>query len=64
MCTNYKAPNEDPGINELKIGIGDLFRRAPWDVDVWPDYRAPVVLPDGDGSAVTEAVFGFWPKFM
>ncbi|KWD57253.1 SOS response-associated peptidase family protein [Burkholderia cepacia] len=64
MCTNYKAPNEDPGINELKIGIGDLFRRDPWDVDVWPDYRAPAILPDGDGSAVTEAVFGFWPKFM
>ncbi|AXF21329.1 DUF159 family protein [Burkholderia pyrrocinia] len=64
MCTNYKAPNDDPGINELKIGIGDLFRRDPWDVDVWPDYRAPAVLANGRGSVVVAGVYGFVPKFL
>ncbi|VWD22571.1 SOS response-associated peptidase family protein [Burkholderia contaminans] len=64
MCTNYKAPNEDPGINELKIGIGDLYRRDPWELHVYPDYGAPIVHTDVDGPTVTKAVFGFWPKFM
>lgn len=64
MCTHYQAPDEDPGINELKIGIGDLFRRTPWKLDVWPDYPAPAVLPDGDGAAVVAGVYGFWPKFV
>ncbi|OXI89094.1 DUF159 family protein [Burkholderia sp. AU33423] len=64
MCTNYKAPNEDPGINELKIGIGDLYRRDPWEPDVYPDYAAPIAWADGDGLGVVKAVFGFWPKFM
>lgn len=61
MCTHYRAPDEDPGISELKIGIGDLFRRDPWAPDVYPDYAAPVARADGDDL---EAVFGFWPKFM
>ncbi|MBR8283629.1 SOS response-associated peptidase family protein [Burkholderia vietnamiensis] len=64
MCTNYKAPDEDPGINELKIGIGDLYRRDPWEPDVYPDYAAPIAWADGDGLSVVKAVFGFWPKFM
>ncbi|KVC52318.1 SOS response-associated peptidase family protein [Burkholderia stagnalis] len=64
MCTNYRAPDEDPGISELKIGIGDLFRRDPWKVDVYPDYGAPIVRADGDGADVVKAVFGFWLKFM
>jgi len=64
VCTNYKAPDEDPGINELKIGIGDLYRRDPWEPDVYPDYAAPIAWADGDGLSVVKAVFGFWPKFM
>ncbi|MGU7775552.1 SOS response-associated peptidase family protein [Burkholderia sp. MR1-5-21] len=64
MCTNYRAPDEDPGISELKIGIGDLFRRDPWEPDVYPDYAAPIACAQGDGLAVVKAVFGFWPKFM
>ncbi|RQT33418.1 SOS response-associated peptidase family protein [Burkholderia contaminans] len=64
MCTNYKAPTEYPGINELKIGIGDLYRRDPWEPDVYPDYAAPIAWADGDGLGVVKAVFGFWPKFM
>lgn len=64
MCTHYRAPGEDPGISELKIGIGDLYRRDPWAPDVYPDYAAPVACADGDGLAVMAAVFGFWPKFM
>ncbi|MCA8162504.1 SOS response-associated peptidase family protein [Burkholderia cepacia] len=64
MCTNYKAPSEDPGINELKIGIGDLYRRDPWEPEVYPDYAAPIAWADGDGLGVVKAVFGFWPKFM
>ncbi|UQO35518.1 SOS response-associated peptidase [Burkholderia cepacia] len=64
MCTNYKAPDEDPGINELKVGIGDLYHRDPWELDVYPDYAAPIAWADGDGLGVVKAVFGFWPKFM
>lgn len=64
MCTNYKAPNEDPGIDELKLGIGDLYRRDPWEPDVYPDYAAPIAWAEGDGLGVVKAVFGFWPKFM
>ncbi|KUZ32985.1 SOS response-associated peptidase family protein [Burkholderia territorii] len=64
MCTNYKAPDEDPGISELRIGIGDLYRRDPWEPDVYPDYAAPIAWADGDGLGVVKAVFGFWPKFM
>ncbi len=64
VCTHYRAPDEDPGISELKIGIGDLFRRDPWAPDVYPDYAAPVARADGDGLEVVAAVFGFWPKFM
>ncbi len=64
VCTHYRAPGEDPGISELKIGIGDLYRRDPWAPDVYPDYAAPVACADGDGLAVVAAVFGFWPKFM
>ncbi|WP_048989334.1 SOS response-associated peptidase family protein [Burkholderia cenocepacia] len=64
MCTNYKAPGEDPGISELKIGIGDLYRRDPWELHVYPDYAAPIAYASGDGLGVVKAVFGFWPKFM
>jgi len=64
MCTNYKAPGDDPGISELKIGISDLYRRDPWDLDVYPDYAAPVAYAVGNGLEVVKAVFGFWPKFM
>ncbi|KVG05456.1 hypothetical protein WJ24_27930 [Burkholderia vietnamiensis] len=64
MCTHYRAPGEDPGISELRIGIGDLFDREPWAPDVYPDYAAPIARADGDGLAVVSAVFGFWPKFM
>ncbi len=64
MCTHYRAPDEDPGISELKIGIGDLYRRDPWAPDVYPDYAAPLARADGDGLAVVAAVFGFWPQFM
>lgn len=64
MCTNYKAPDEDPGINELKIGIGDLYRRDPWELHVYPDYAAPIAYAAGEGLSIVKAVFGFWPKFM
>lgn len=60
----YRAPGEDPGISELKIGIGDLYRRDPWELHVYPDYAAPIAYASGDGLGVVKAVFGFWPKFM
>lgn len=64
MCTNYRAPNEDPGISELKLGISDLYRRDPWNQDVYPDYAAPIVCAAGGDAEAVKAVFGFWPKFM
>nr|WP_249205780.1 SOS response-associated peptidase family protein [Burkholderia cenocepacia] len=48
----------------MKIGIGDLYRRDPWEPDVYPDYAAPIAWADGVGIGVVKAVFGFWPKFM
>lgn len=55
MCTNYRAPDDDPGISELKIGIGDLFRRDPWEIHAYADYGVPIVHADGDGAAVEKA---------
>ncbi|AOJ06506.1 SOS response-associated peptidase [Burkholderia mayonis] len=64
MCTNYRSPTEDPGISELRISIGDLYRRMPWKPEVYPDYEAPIVrMIDGEQTAHL-AVFGFWPRFM
>ncbi|KVA71122.1 hypothetical protein WM36_02090 [Burkholderia ubonensis] len=62
MCTNYRAPDEGPGISELKIGIGDLYCRDPWDLEVYPDYGVPIVYADRGDADVVKAVFGFWPK--
>lgn len=64
MCINYKVFDEDLGINELKIGIGDLFCCELWDVDVWFDYCVLVIFLDGDGLFVEVGVFGFWLKFI
>ncbi|MFL9876727.1 SOS response-associated peptidase family protein [Paraburkholderia megapolitana] len=64
MCTNYRAPDEDPRISELKIDIGKLWRHAPWKVDVYPDYNAPIMTADPVGQDGVVAVFGFWPKFL
>jgi putative SOS response-associated peptidase YedK len=64
VCTNYKAPGEDAGFSELKIDLGKLWRRNPWDLDVYPDYRAPIVTGDPIGKDGVVAVFGLWPKFM
>ncbi|TDA48258.1 SOS response-associated peptidase [Burkholderia pyrrocinia] len=62
MCTNYKAPNEDPGINELKIdNFIDLYRWTPWKPEIYKDYAAPIVRADGDGAVACIANFGFWP---
>ncbi len=65
MCTNYRAPGEDPGQSELRIDLGELWRRTPWDPEVYPDRAAPIVTaepaePAGRRGVV--AVFGFWPK--
>lgn len=64
MCTNYRAPDEDPGISQLKIDLGELYRRKPWKRDVWPDYDAPMVAADPIARDGVVAVYGFWPKFM
>ncbi|WP_321820903.1 MULTISPECIES: SOS response-associated peptidase [unclassified Burkholderia] len=62
MCTNYRAPNEDPGISELKLGIGDLYQRTPWEPEIWPDYAAPIVRAGGDCAEAVIANFGMIPK--
>lgn len=44
MCTNYRAPSEPEGLSELKLpALRDLWRRTPWDPEVYPDYLAPIV---------------------
>ncbi|KVP89966.1 hypothetical protein WJ97_23560 [Burkholderia ubonensis] len=62
MCTNYRAPDEDPGFSELRLGLIDLWKRTPWEPEIWPDYAAPIVLADGDAAAAVIANFGMIPK--
>ncbi len=35
-----------------------------WREDIWPDYDAPALLPDGDGARAVMGTYGFWPKFL
>lgn len=64
MCTNYRAPDEDPGISELRLGLIDLWKRAPWEPEIYPDYLAPTVaMIDGRVEAFL-AGFGYWPRAM
>ncbi|KVT68941.1 SOS response-associated peptidase [Burkholderia ubonensis] len=62
MCTNYRAPDEDPGFSELRLGLIDLWKRTPWEPEIWPDYAAPIVRADGDAAAAAIANFGMIPK--
>ncbi|KGC66883.1 hypothetical protein DP57_2410 [Burkholderia pseudomallei] len=62
MCTNYRAPDEDPGISELRLGLIDLWKRAPWEPEIWPDYAAPIVRAASDGAEAVIANFGMIPK--
>ncbi|MEQ5844268.1 SOS response-associated peptidase (plasmid) [Paraburkholderia acidicola] len=64
MCTNYRSPDEDTGFSQLKIDLGLLYRRNPWDREVYPDYRAPIITGDPIGRDGIVAVFGAWPKFL
>lgn len=64
MCTNYRAPDEDPGISELRLGLIDLWKRAPWEPEIYPDYLAPTVaMIDGRVEAFL-AGFGYWPRAL
>ncbi|KVZ79909.1 SOS response-associated peptidase [Burkholderia ubonensis] len=62
MCTNYRAPDEDPGFSELRLGLIDLWKRTPWEPEIWPDYAAPIVRADGDAAVAVIANFGMIPK--
>jgi hypothetical protein len=35
-----------------------------WNPDIWPDFDAPALLPDGDSAAAVMGTYGFWPKFL
>ncbi|KGW80034.1 hypothetical protein Y046_6074 [Burkholderia pseudomallei MSHR2990] len=64
MCTNYRAPDEDPGISELRLGLIDLWKRTPWELEIYPDYLAPTVaMIDGRVEAFL-AGFGYWPRAL
>ncbi|AIP22246.1 hypothetical protein BFR06_11520 [Burkholderia pseudomallei] len=64
MCTNYRAPDEDPGISELRLGLIDLWKRTPWEPEIYPDYLAPTVaMIDGRVEAFL-AGFGYWPRAL
>ncbi|VWB98289.1 gp33 [Burkholderia pseudomultivorans] len=65
MCTNYVAPGEDPGLNELKINnFRDLYRWTPWKPEIYEDYDAPIVgYVDGQFEPLI-AGFGFWPRAL
>ncbi|AJX32549.1 SOS response-associated peptidase family protein [Burkholderia oklahomensis] len=64
MCTSYRAPDEDPGISELRLGLIDLWKRTPWEPEIYPDYLAPTVaMIDGHVEAFL-AGFGYWPRAL
>lgn len=65
MCTNYRAPSEPEGLSELKLpALRDLWRRTPWDPEVYPDCLAPIVARvDGRVEALL-AGFGYWPRVL
>ncbi|ABA47494.1 gp33 [Burkholderia pseudomallei 1710b] len=64
VCTNYRAPDEDPGISELRLGLIDLWKRTPWEPEIYPDYLAPTVaMIDGRVEAFL-AGFGYWPRAL
>lgn len=65
MCTNYRAPHGDFELRELKIAsLGDLYRRTPWQPEIYQDYLAPIVA-DVDGEITPLlAGFGFWPRAL
>ncbi|ARK91043.1 SOS response-associated peptidase family protein [Burkholderia thailandensis] len=64
MCTNYRAPDEDPGISELRLGLIDLWKRTPWEPEIYPDYLAPTVaMVNGRVEAIL-AGFGYWPRAL
>lgn len=58
MCTNYRAPGEEPGIGELRIGLTDLRRRKPWEPEIRPDYAAAIVRAVGDRAEAVIANYG------
>lgn len=60
--SNYRAPGEDPGISELRLGLIDLWKRTPWEPEIWPDYAAPIVRAVGDDIEAVIANFGMIPK--
>ncbi|KGX12667.1 hypothetical protein X986_2661 [Burkholderia pseudomallei] len=64
MCTNYRAPDEEPGISELRLGLIDLWKITPWEPEIYPDYLAPTVaMIDGRVEAFL-AGFGYWPRAL
>lgn len=65
MCTNYVAPGEDAGLNELKIdNFIDLYRDLPWKREIYPDYDAPIVASIDSRFTPLIAGFGFWPRAL
>lgn len=65
MCTNYVAPGEDPGLNELKIdNFRDLYRWTPWKPEIYQDYDAPIVVSIDGQFVPLIAGFGFWPRAL
>ncbi|ARL57212.1 SOS response-associated peptidase family protein [Burkholderia pseudomallei] len=64
MCTNYRAPDEDPGISELRLGLIDLWKRTPWEPEIYPDYLAPTVAMVNGRVEAFLAGFGYWPRAL
>jgi putative SOS response-associated peptidase YedK len=65
MCTNYRAPDKDPGFSELKLNVlRELWDREPWRSEIFQDYFGPIVTAvDGQEQAML-AGFGFWPMAL
>lgn len=64
MCTNYRAPDENPGISELRLGLIDLWKRTPWEPEIYPDYLAPTVAMINGRVEAFLAGFGYWPRAL
>jgi putative SOS response-associated peptidase YedK len=59
MCVNYLPPRRQDLVDVFKVEspLGD------WPAEAWPDYAAPIILPDdGGGRCALLANYGMLPK--
>ncbi|MEM5406034.1 SOS response-associated peptidase family protein [Paraburkholderia unamae] len=63
----HRLPRQARGSRTPVAALRLRLRQRPPDYerdDIWPDYPAPALLPEGDGARAVLGIYGFWPKFL